>query len=63
MFLIAIVFMFSTLYVLIFFTLKLNPSLGKVSFKGINLKIEDDKTISTLPHYFMKMDNIKFIKE
>lgn len=46
-----------------FFHLKLNPSLTQISFKGINLKIEDDKTISCLPNYFMEIDNIKFIKE
>lgn len=45
------------------FTLSLNPSLEQVSFKGIDFKIEDDKTISCYPNYLMEMENIRFIKQ
>jgi hypothetical protein len=45
------------------FTLSLNPSLEKVSFKGIDFKIAGDKMITCLPNYFMAMADIKFIKQ
>lgn len=45
------------------FTLSLNPSLEQVSFKGIDLTIVDDKTLSCLSNYFMPMPDIKFIKK
>lgn len=45
------------------FTLTLNPSLEKVSFKGIDLFIIDDKTLSCLNNYFMEASDIKFIKD
>lgn len=45
------------------FTLSLNPSLEQVSFKGIDFKIENDKTLSCMPNYVLPMDDIKFIKE
>jgi hypothetical protein len=45
------------------FTLTLNPSLGQVSFKGIDFKIEDDSTISCIPNYFMMLENIQFSKQ
>lgn len=44
------------------FTLTLNPSLGQVSFKGIDFKIEDENTISCIPNYLMEMENIQFTK-
>lgn len=45
------------------FTLSLNPSLEQVSFKGIDLTITDDKTLSCLSNYFLPMPDIKFIKK
>lgn len=45
------------------FTIKLNPSLEQVSFKGIDFKIENSKTLTCLPNYLLPMENIKFIKE
>lgn len=45
------------------FTLTLNPSLEQVSFKGIDFKIADKKTISCLSDYFMGMPDIKFVKQ
>lgn len=45
------------------FTLSLKPSLGQVSFKGIDFKIEDENTLSCLPNYLMEIENIKFIKQ
>lgn len=45
------------------FELSLNPSLEQVSFKGIDFKIEDDKTLTCIPNYFLTMPDIKYIKE
>ena len=45
------------------FTLTLNPTLGQVSFKGIDFKIEDDSTLTCLPNYFMMLENIRFEKQ
>ena len=45
------------------FTLTLNPSLEQVSFKGIDFKIVDDKTISCLSNYFMDATDIEFSKQ
>jgi hypothetical protein len=45
------------------FTLLLNPSLASVSFKGIDFKIVNDKTITCYPNYFMPIDGIKFVKK
>ena len=45
------------------FTLTLNPSLGQVSFKGIDFKIEDENTISCIPNYLMEMEGIQFTKQ
>ena len=45
------------------FTLTLNPSLEQVSFKGIDFKIVDDKTISCLSNYFMDAADIEFSKQ
>jgi hypothetical protein len=45
------------------FKLRLNPSLEQVSFKGIDFKIRDDKTIRCMPNYFMEMENIEFVKQ
>lgn len=45
------------------FTLKLNPSLAEVSFKGIDLTIEDDSTLSCMHDYLIPVEGIKFEKE
>lgn len=45
-----------------FFTLSLNPSLEQVSFKGIDLTIINENTITCLPNYLIKIEDIKFIK-
>ena len=46
------------------FTLTLNPSLARVSFKDIPFKIEDNKTLSYPCNYLMMMaDDVKFVKE
>ena len=45
------------------FTLELKPSLEQVSFKGIDFKIINDKTISCLNNYFMDATDIKFVKQ
>ena len=45
------------------FTLSLNPSLAEVSFKGIELKIEDDRTLSCPSNYVIMLDDIKFRKQ
>ena len=45
------------------FTITLNPSLEQVSFKDIELKIENDHTITCMPNYFLPMEGIKFIKQ
>lgn len=45
------------------FTLTLNPSLEQVSFKGIDLKIENDRTLTCLPNYFMPLEGIEFVKQ
>jgi hypothetical protein len=45
------------------FTVKLNPSLEQVSFKGITLKIETESKLSCLPNYFLEMEGIEFIKK
>ncbi len=44
------------------FTLTLNSSLEQVSFKGIDLKIENDSTLTCLPNYFMQLEGIEFVK-
>jgi hypothetical protein len=45
------------------FTLSLNPSLEQLSFKGIDLTIESDGSLSWLPNYFLEMPGVKFIKQ
>jgi hypothetical protein len=45
------------------FTLQLNPSLEQVSFKGIDFKIVNIKTITCLNNYFMDASDITFIKQ
>lgn len=45
-----------------YFEVSLLPSLGQVSFKGIDLFIKED-TLTCLPNYFMPFDNITFVKE
>ena len=45
------------------FVLTLNPSLEQVSFKGIDFKIVNDKTITCLTNSFMPVEEIEFVKE
>jgi hypothetical protein len=45
------------------FTLSLNPSLEQLSFKGIDLTIESDGSLSWLPNYFLEMPGVKFVKQ
>lgn len=45
------------------FTLSLNPSLEQFSFKGIDLTIESDGSLSWLPNYFLEMPGVKFVKQ
>ncbi len=45
------------------FTLSLNPSLEQLSFKGIDLTIESDGSLSWLPNYFLEMPGVKFKKQ
>jgi len=45
------------------FTLSLNPSLEQLSFKGIDLTIEKDGSLSWLPNYFLEMSGVKFVKQ
>ena len=45
------------------FTLALNPSLEQLSFKGIDLTIENDGSLSWLPNYFLEIPGVKFIKQ
>ena len=44
------------------FTLALNPSLEQLSFKGIDLTIESNGSLSWLPNYFLEMSGVKFVK-
>lgn len=43
------------------FEVTMLPSLGQVSFKGIDLFIDGD-TLTCLPNYFMPFENITFVK-
>ncbi len=45
------------------FTLTLNPSLAEVSFKGIELTVEDDTTLSCMHNYLIPLEDIRFEKE
>jgi hypothetical protein len=45
-----------------YFVVSLLPSLGQVSFKGIDLFIKDDE-LTCHPNYFMPFENIRFVKE
>ena len=45
------------------FAISLNDTLEQVSFKGIDFKIENDKTISCIPNYFLPMKDIKFVRQ
>ncbi len=45
------------------FTLALNPSLEQLSFKGIDLTIESDGSLSWLPNYFLAMPGVQFVKQ
>lgn len=44
------------------FTCTLNPSLEQLSFKGIDLTLEPDQSLSWLPNYFLAMPGVKFIR-
>ena len=45
-----------------YFEVSLLPSLGQVSFKGIDLFIQEDD-LTCHPNYFMPFENIRFVKE
>jgi len=45
-----------------YFVISLLPSLGQVSFKGIDLFIKED-TLTCYPNYFMPFENIRFEKD
>lgn len=45
------------------FTCSLNPSLEQLSFKGIDLTIEENHSLSWLPNYFLSMPGVRFTKE
>jgi hypothetical protein len=45
-----------------YFKVGLSPSLGQVSWAGIDFAIKGD-TLTCLPNYFLPFDNIQFIKE
>lgn len=45
------------------FVVSLNPSLEQLSFKGIDLTIESDGSLSWLPNYFLEMSGVKFVKQ
>jgi hypothetical protein len=45
-----------------YFEIELNPSLQKVSFKGIDFQIEED-FITCYPNYFMPFEHIRFFRE
>lgn len=45
------------------FTLTLNPSLGQVSFKGIDFKIEENRLVPWMPNYIFPMEKVEFIKQ
>ncbi|MBK6824783.1 MAG: hypothetical protein IPG87_18065 [Saprospiraceae bacterium] len=45
-----------------YFEVELNPSLQKVSFKGIDFQIEED-FITCFPNYFMPIEHIRFFRE
>lgn len=44
-----------------YFEVSLNPSLQKISFKGIDLTLDAD-TLRMPPNYFMPFENIRFVK-
>ncbi len=45
-----------------YFEVSLSPSLGNVSFKGIDFVIKGNE-LSCLPNYFMPYDGIKYVKD
>jgi hypothetical protein len=45
------------------FILAINPSLEQLSFKGIDLTLESDGSLSWLPNYFLPMPGVKFTKQ
>lgn len=45
------------------FKVTLNPSLEKVSFKGIDFKIVSDSMLTCFHNYFMPLEDIEFTKE
>lgn len=44
------------------FIVSLNPSLGQVSFKGIEYKVDGNKLIAVMPNYIFPMEDVVFIK-
>lgn len=44
-----------------YFEVSLNPSLQKISFKGIDLTVDGD-TLRMPPNYFMPFEHIRFVK-
>jgi hypothetical protein len=45
------------------FTCTLNPTLEQLSFKGIDLIIENDRSLTWLPNYFMDMPGVHFTRQ
>lgn len=45
------------------FKLSLNQTLEQLSFKGIDLKIESDGSLSWLPNYFLTLPDVRFTKQ
>lgn len=45
------------------FTCALNPSLEQLSFKGIDLTMEEDGSLSWLPNYFLPMPDVRFRRQ
>lgn len=45
------------------FICTINPSLVQVSFKSIDLEIEDENTITCMPNYLMMFEDIQFKKK
>ena len=45
-----------------YFEVSLSPSLGNISFKGIDLYINGDE-LTCLPNYFMPLNDIRYVKQ
>lgn len=44
------------------FSIALQPSLEQVSFKGIDLTIENENALTALPNYLLPFEGIRFLK-